>query len=368
MESKDTNTRENNATEQELFTLTEEMRIAMLEAGKKASQIPVEYHVKEEIPYNFRDYDQTQSFFVIVTKQGFIEESHPVVLLDAIIERLDLTTVYKVYAKEGCPPYHPRMMLKILFYAYFSKIMSSRTIWNNVLTRSDFIFLAAGQVPNFRTINNFRKRHLAQLPDIFAQIVMYCRELNMIGYEHLAIDGEKIQANANYTKSKNLEQIGKEFDRLKNGLKKLLETEINEYVPEAKKEKRINTLEKKIEKLEPLQKQLEQIADRKKRINLTDPDAPVMRLKDGRSRPSYNHQTARDDKCGVVTALETCLSGDKSDDLLPLVDQSVRNSGRHHDEVSADSGFGSYNNLEKVEDRPGNIYETAGAYRIYSWG
>mgnify|MGYP003565984836 CR=1 FL=1 len=107
-------------------------------------------------------------------------------------------------------------------------------------------------------------------------------------------------------------------------------------------------LEKKIKKLEPLQKQLEQIADRKKRINLTDPDAPVMRLKDGRSRPSYNHQTARDDKCGVVTAVETSLSGDKSDDLLPLVDQSVRNSGRHHDEVSADSGFGSYNNLEKV--------------------
>jgi hypothetical protein len=54
--------------------------------------------------------------------------------------------------------------------------------------------------------------------------------------------------------------------------------------------------------------------------------------------------------------VETSLSGDKSDDLLPLVDQSVRNSGRHHDEVSADSGFGSYNNLEKFEDRPEDFH------------
>ena len=356
MKSKDAHTGENNAKEQELLTITEEMRIAMLEAGKKASQIPVQYQVEEEIPHNFRDYDQAQSFFITVTKQGFIEESHPVVLIDTIIEKLDLTTVYEVYAKEGRPAYQPRMMLKILFYAYFCRIMTSRTIWNNVINRCDFIFLAAGQVPDFRTINNFRKRHLAQLPDIFAQIVMYCRELNMIGYEHLAIDGEKIQANANYTKSKNLEQINKELDRLKNGLQKLLETEVNEYISEVKKEKRINTLEKKIAKLEPLQKQLEQIAEKKKRINLTDPDAPVMRLKDGRSRPSYNHQTARDNKCSVVTAVETSLSGDEPDDLLPLVDQSVRNSGRHHDEVSADSGFCSYINLEKFEERPEDFH------------
>ena len=161
MESKDTHTRKNNATEQELFTLTEEMRMAMLEAGKKASQIPVEYQVEEEISYNFRDYDQTQSFFVTVTKRGFIEESHPVVLIDAIIERLDLTTVYEVYSKEGCPAYQPRMMLKILFYAYFCKIMTSRTIWDNVINRCDFIFLAAGQVPNFRTINNFWEKALS---------------------------------------------------------------------------------------------------------------------------------------------------------------------------------------------------------------
>lgn len=81
-----------------------------------------------------------------------------------------------------------------------------------------------------------------------------------------------------------------------------------------------------------------------------------MRLKDGRSRPAYNHQTARDSKCGVTTAVETSLSGDKPEDLLPIIDQSACNSGEHHDKVSADSGFCSYINLEKFEERPENFH------------
>jgi len=342
--------------EQELFKITEEMRNEMNEVYKKATQIPEKYMVGEELPYNFRTYDQMQSFFITVTKKGFIEENHPVILIDTIIEKLDLTLIYEDYSKEGNPAYHPKMMMKVLFYAYFCKIMTSRTIWQNVINRCDFIFLAAGQVPDFRTINNFRKRHLDKLPEIFAQIVLMCKELDMIGFEHLAIDGEKIQANANYTKSKNLEQIKNELDRLKNGIKNLLEKEVNEYVGKEQIEKRVNTLEKKIAKLEPLKRKLEQIADENKRINLTDPDSPVMRLKDGRSRPAYNHQTARDSKCNVVTAAETSVSGDKPDDLLPIVDQSVRNSGEHHDKISADSGFCSYINLEKFENRPKDFH------------
>ena len=75
-------------------------------------------------------------------------------------------------------------MLKILFYAYYCRIMTSRTIWKNVINRCDFIFLAAGQVPNFRRINSFRLRHLENLPNLFAQIVMLCKELDMIGARH----------------------------------------------------------------------------------------------------------------------------------------------------------------------------------------
>jgi hypothetical protein len=247
-------------------------------------------------------------------------------------------------------------MLKVLVYAYYCRIMSSRTIWRNVINRCDFIYLAAGQVPNFRTIDAFRLRHLKDLPNLFAQVVMLCNELEMIGFEHLAVDGEKIQANANYKNSKNLPQVKAELERLKSGLKKLLEQEINEYLDEEKREKRMDTLEKKLDKLQNLKVKLEEIGDEEKRINTIDPDAPVMRLKDSRSRPAYNHQTARDEKCGVVTAVATTLAGDVPEDLFSLVEQSVVNTGEHHKNVTADCGFQSYPNLEKMEERSEDFY------------
>ncbi|MBN2835412.1 MAG: IS1182 family transposase [Candidatus Delongbacteria bacterium] len=344
--------------DEELFLLTEEMKTTMLEAAARDKKKEKELtgNIEAEQSDNFRDYNQDQTFFITVSKEGFIEENHPAVIINTIIERLNLENLYATYSKEGNKAYHPKMMLKILFYAYYCRIMTSRTIWKNVINRCDFIYLAAGQVPNFRTINAFRLRHFSVLPGIFSQIVMLCRELDMIGMDHLAIDGEKIQANANFKKSKNLSQVKAELEKLEKGIKNLLEQEVNEVTTEEKVNKRINKLSKKISKLQSLEKQLEEIGDEKKRINLTDPDAPVMKHKDSRSRPSYNHQTARDEKCGVVTAVETTLSGDVPDDLLPLVNKSIENTGARHKHITADSGFQSYANLEKMETRPEDFF------------
>ena len=153
----------------------------------------------------------------------------------------------------------------------------------------------------FRTINNFRLRHLEDLSNLFTQIVVLCKELDMIGFENLAIDGEKIHANASYRKSKNLKGIRKEYKKIKEGMEKLLVKETNEYFSESNKSKRVKILGKKLKKVDKLKTVLEKIGAEEKRINMVDSEAPVMKHKDGRSLPSYNHQTARDEKCGVVT-------------------------------------------------------------------
>ncbi len=119
-------------------------------------------------------------------------------------------------------------MLKVLFYAYYVGIMSSGTIWDCVINRADFMYLAAGQVPNFRTINAFRFRHIERPSGLFTQIVMLCNRLGMIGVEHLAIDGQKIHANANFKKSKNLKGLKAEYEKVKMGIEKLLSIEVNE--------------------------------------------------------------------------------------------------------------------------------------------
>ena len=138
---------------------------------------------------NFRDYDQSQIYYVAVRFKEFLEADHPARVIDAVVERLNLSRIYESYSEEGNPPFHPKMMLKVLFYAYTKGVMSCRRIWDALEHRSDFIFLAAGQVPNFRTVNAFRLRHMEVLPELFAQIVLMCVELGMVDFEYLAIDG-----------------------------------------------------------------------------------------------------------------------------------------------------------------------------------
>ena len=345
----------------ELFEITQEMKDSINNLNHNTNQALTKTNKIDNAvykkSYNFRDYNQEQMFFITVSKEGFLSAKHPAVIIDTIIEKLDLTELYNRYADEGNPPYHPKMMLKILFYAYYDGVMSSRTIWDAVLHRSDYIFLAAGQVPNFRTINNFRLRHLDDLPILFTQIVMLCKELNMIGFEHLAVDGQKIQANASYLNSKNSKGIKKEYKKIKEGMEKLLSKDINEYFPESTKEKRVSTLEKKLKKLEEMQAVLEEIGDEEKRSNMVDPDAPVMKHKDGQSLPSYNHQSGRDEKCGVVTAVQTTQNNDQPEDLITMTEQSIENAGGVHENVTADSGFCNYEILEEVaNERPEDFY------------
>ena len=176
-------------------------------------------------------------------------------MIDIIVEKMDLSNLYERYSDEGNPPYHPKMMLKVLFYAYYRGVMSCRQIWDALAFRSDFIFLSAGQVPNFRTVNSFRLRHLDLLPEQFTLILFLCVELDMVDFQYLAIDGKKIQANASFRKSKHLK-----------GLKRL---------------------EQKAEKLGEFAEKFKELKDEEKRINMSDEDAPVIRHKDGSENAEY---------------------------------------------------------------------------------
>ena len=96
----------------ELFSITDEMKQAMEKA--RISQLGRFADFEDagcyEVKNNFRAYDQSQSFFITVTKDKFLDAGHPAAIIDTIIERLDLETLYVQYSKEGNPPYHPKMI------------------------------------------------------------------------------------------------------------------------------------------------------------------------------------------------------------------------------------------------------------------
>lgn len=176
----------------------------------------------------FKDYDQSQAVFRDIRPLDLLEEDHPARVIDRVVELVDLEELYGEYAEEGKPAYHPKMMLKVLFYSYYAGLMSCRKMWDGLKQRADFIYLSGDQVPDFRTLNTFRSRHIRILPKWFAQIVLLCVKVGMVDFAHLAIDGQKIQADASYRKSKTRKRVKKSYERVREGIARLLEKEPNE--------------------------------------------------------------------------------------------------------------------------------------------
>jgi transposase len=312
---------------------------------------------------NFREYNQAQGIFRTIIPDKLLEAEHPARIIDKVVEMLDLNKLYAYYKEEGNPPYHPKMMLKVLFYGYYAGLMSCRKLWKGLETRADFIYLSGDQVPKFRT------RHIKELPDIFAQIVFLCRKLGMIDFKYLAIDGQKIRANADFRKSKDRERVEASYSRVKEGIKRLVEKEVSEDFTEQKKGKRIEGLKKQEKKLLELKDVLEGLDDGSATINMTDAEAAIMKHKDKRLLPSYNHQSAVDGKYGVTIAVKTTDKPDRPEDLFGLVDQAKGNSGGEHDNVLADSGFCNYEVLERVEEeREGEFYIPDKRYEVTERG
>lgn len=299
---------------------------------------------------NFKEYNQKQGQFIILMPDELLEEHHPARIVDKVVEGLNLDSMIAYYSDEGSETYHPRMMTKVLFYGYQQGIFTGRKLQAGLTVRADFIYLSGGQVPNFRTLNAFRARHLNILPELFTQVVMLCKKLGMIDFKYLAVDGQKIQANASFKKTVNKERFKKNYTRLKEGITKLLEKEIAEEFTEEIKDKRISRLEKQVEEYEEMRNILESFSKENESINFTDTEAKNMKHKDRRILPSYNHQSAVDGKYGVTVSVNTKDGEDKGDDLFKLVDDAFENTGEKHENVMADSRFGTYESLKKMEN------------------
>jgi transposase len=96
----------------------------------------------------------------------------------------------------GQPPFDPRMMTALLLNGYASGIYSSRRIAKACIERADFMMIVAGDPPDFRTISDFRKRHLKALAGLFVQVLKLAEKAGLVKLGHVALDGTKIKANA----------------------------------------------------------------------------------------------------------------------------------------------------------------------------
>ena len=120
-----------------------------------------------------------------------------------MVDQLDLSAITARYEEErrGGPPYHPRMMVKVLLYGYCTGVASSRRIARRLHEDIAFRVLAANNTPDFRTISGFRKDHLEALGGLFLQVLELCQQAGLVKLGHVALDGTKVRANASKHKA-----------------------------------------------------------------------------------------------------------------------------------------------------------------------
>ena len=135
--------------------------------------------------------------------QDFVPAGHAAHLVrDLVRDELDLSAILSVYTEmRGYPPYHPGMMVALLLYAYSQGVYASRRIARACEERLDFQAVTALNQPDFRTISEFRRRHLTALAGLFVQALALCQRAGLVGLGHVAVDGTKLRANASKHKA-----------------------------------------------------------------------------------------------------------------------------------------------------------------------
>jgi transposase len=137
------------------------------------------------------------------TVQEFVDKDHLArFVLHLVVEAIDLEAIERVYRVDrGQPPFDPAMMTALLLYAYCNGVYSSWRIAKACRERVDFMSIVGLDSPDFRTISEFRKRHLQALSALFGQVLRLCERAGLVKLGHVALDGTKIKANASKHKA-----------------------------------------------------------------------------------------------------------------------------------------------------------------------
>lgn len=332
---------------------------------------------------SFKSYDQSQLSFLPPSLEDLIPASDPVRVVNAVVDRLNLNQVEKSYKQAGCSAYHPRMMIKVLIYAYLRNTYSSRRIEDFVANDVRFMWLAGMQRPDHNTINIFRSSKLnGALKEIFSQIVRMMVDDGFVSLERVYTDGTKIESSAGRYTFVWGKSVGKKSTRIADQINELWEyarkvtgDEMRDHTPVTPTEvtsDRIESLvgdirsaldgvpaDKKVKaKLTRVKKQwkeqlvqAEAIGDRGS-MSRTDPDATFMRMKEdhmgnGQLNPAYNTQISVDN--GVVTNYTLHQTPSDTTTYKEHLEEHKRLYGEYPRESIADAGYGSEENYEFAE-------------------
>lgn len=308
----------------------------------------------------FIPYNQNQGFLFPTDLNDLVPEGHLVRAVNDVVERLDISAIIAKYRSGGRDAFHPRLLLKILFYGYASGERSSRVLEDKLKHDAFYMWLAAMQRPNFSTIAHFRQVNHKELKGLFVQILLICKEMGLVRVGHWAIDSTKVKANASRDKNKTMRYLEQEEKDLKkkidDALKEAQSKDIEEDKLYGEKESGRSLpkwLRKSAERLDRIKKAINKLnnSHSASTANTTDPEASFMKRPGGGFDTAYNVQATVDDLNHVIVAPGVTNNPSDNTQLIKQVDKGIQNIGEKPGEVSADSGYQGGPNLMALEER-----------------
>jgi transposase len=357
----------------------------------------------------YRPWNPNQQWLLPPSVQDWLPENDLVYFILDTVNELDISAITQKYEqdKRGFPPYHPRMMVALLLYAYCRGIFSSRKIMQACQERLTFRVITGDDIPDFRTVSDFRKLHLKELQQLFVQVLQLCQEAGLVKLGHIALDGTKVKANASRHKAMSYGRMLKEEKRLKEEIRQLLdkaeavdEQEDQKYgvdsrgdeLPEelARHESRLKRIQEAKKALEAkakaaaeeTRKQREQedsknddkpkrgrkrkavseVPAGNKQYNFTDPESSIMKANNRGWDQCGNAQAAVDSKKQIIVACDVTNESNDKQQFEPMLEKAQDNVGREKNvkAASADSGYYSESNVEYGQDKKIDVYIATG--------
>ena len=334
----------------------------------------------------YKDYNQNESLLFPPTLGELVPENHPVRIVNAVIDRLDISSVESTYKGGGTSSFHPRMLLKVIVYSYLCNVYSGRRMERLLQENVNYMWLSGMSRPDFRTINRFRSERLAdgRFDGLFRQVVLLLNDEGLVSLKVQYIDGTKIESVANrYTfvwkgsVEKNKARLEAKVDAVLKEAEHVLEEENtecgrDETVPEdlsGRTERILEEMDRRgisdrklrksvqkvkdesLPKLDEYNEHLETMGERNS-YSKTDKDATFMRMKEdamrnGQTKPGYNVQIATENQ--YITNYGIYWRPTDWGTMIPFLESFRERYGRHSEEIVADSGYGNEQNYAYME-------------------
>ena len=343
----------------------------------------------------YREWSPDQAYMFPPSPRDWLPEDDLVYFLVETVATLDLTAIFAHYQRElrGQPPFHPRMMVALLLYCYATGTRSSRKIMRRCHTDVACRIIVGEDVPDFRTISDFRKIHLARLEGLFLKVLKLCALAGLSRVGTIALDGTKIKANASRHKAMSYDRMKEEEKRLQQEIAQLLaEAEAidaaedqthgrdrrGDELPDelkrragrlakikeakalledrARTEAEQEAARRKAEGKEPPAKPpAEAVPEPKDQINFTDPESRIMKTSNKGWDQCGNAQAVANEDQIILAADVTEQANDKRQ-AVPMVDQTLENLEAAGVEqpvgaAALDSGYYSEANTRALEER-----------------